>query len=294
MQHAGWPAAADLIASSWMVSAQRPAADAPPCPIPIERRIAAAAAAGYRGIGINLGDLDGILREHGGAGLKALMEDAGLVHLELETLTGWWDDDPDGTIWRRPLAMMLAIARDVPVLRIKVNGSFGPRPVPIEAMRRGFARIARIAGDGGTRLALEPVAFSNVTDAAAARAIVADSVEYGGGVMLDCWHFARGGLAPDALGGLTAEEISGVEISNVDAEVVGSLFEDTVDHRRLPGEGVYDVSAFLNAVAATGYTGTLGCEVLSIALREKPLEEAMRTTAEAARAISGEAALASH
>jgi sugar phosphate isomerase/epimerase len=286
-----WFADVELVAASWMAEGQRPSAEAPPCPIPLERRLDAAAKAGFVGIGLNRADYESLLARHGVTSLAGMLSDAGMRHVEMETLTGWWLDDPDGSLWRAALDRMLELAAVFPVRQIKVNGDFGPAPPAIEAMRDGFARLAERAHAAGTAVGLEPVIFSNVRDAATARGIVGDATA-GGGATLDCWHFARGGLPPQELGGLEASAICGVEMSNIGPAVVGDLFKDTLDHRRLPDDGSYDVAAFLAAVAKAGFRGPIGCEVLSIALREQPLEQALRRAADSARTVLAEAAKA--
>ena len=280
-----WPATAELVASSWMAEGQRPSAEAGPCPIPFERRASAAVAAGFAGIGLNRADYDAQVQRHGLSGLARILSDAGIRHVELETVTGWWNDDPDGAQWRKAFDRMLEFCAVFPVHRIKLNGDFTEPGPSIETMRTGFARLARDAQGAGTVAALEPVAFSNVRDPATARAIVGETAGHGGGAMLDCWHFARGDLPPQDLAGIQVQEISGIEISNIGPSVVGSLFEDTVDHRRLPDEGSYDVAAFLGAVAATGYDGPIGCEVLSLDLRALPIEQALQAAAASARRV---------
>jgi sugar phosphate isomerase/epimerase len=273
-----------------MAEGQRPAADAGPCPIPLERRLAAALDAGFAGIGLNRADYEALVAQHGAAGLAQLLKDSGASLIELETLTGWWLDDPNGTIWRRTLDCMLELCASFPVHQIKVNGDFTDNPPPVGLMQEGFARLVERVRGSGTVIGVEPVAFSNIRDAATARNIVSGKAGYGGGVTLDNWHFARTGQCPQDLGGLAGTEISGVEISNVAQDIAGSLFEDTLDHRRLPNDGVYDVPAFIRAIAATGYCGPVGCEVLSIDLRAIPLEMALAKAASSARAVLAAAA----
>jgi sugar phosphate isomerase/epimerase len=280
-----WPARAELVASSWMAEGQRPAIDAGPCPIPIERRATAAFAAGFAGVGLNRADYEALVQRHGLPGLARILSDAGIRHAELETVTGWWNEDPNGTQWRSAFDRMLEFCAYFPVRQIKLNGDFTEPGPSIETMRAGFAALARDAQSAGTIAALEPVAFSNVRDPATARAIIGETAGQGGGVMLDCWHFARGGLPQRDLGGVERQAISGVEISNIGPVIVGSLFEDTVDHRHVPDEGPYDVAAFLGAVTATGYDGPIGCEVLSIELRAMPIEQALQTAAASTRRI---------
>lgn len=290
MKESEWPAQAPLVAASWMAEGQRPSAAAGPCPIPLQRRLAAAKNAGFSGVGLNRADYERLVADNGLAGLARMLGDSGLTHVELETVTGWWLDDPGGEIWRRPLDLMLELCARFPVWQIKVNGDFGEDPPSLAMMRDGFARMAEHADGAGTVVGIEPVSFSNVRSPAMAREILGDKAGKGGGVTLDCWHFARLGLAPDDMGGLTGDAICGIEFSNIAPEIVGSLFEDTVDHRRLPDRGIYDIAAFVRAVAETGYRGAVGCEVLSIGLRAMEIEDALQVAADSARNILARAA----
>ena len=49
-----------------------------------------------------------------------------------------------------------------------------------------------------------------------------------------------------------------VELADTKAEVVGTLFEDTINNRELCGEGDADVEAFIRAIDRIGYEGTIG------------------------------------
>ena len=52
-------------------------------------------------------------------------------------------------------------------------------------------------------------------------------------------------------------------------------FEDSVVNKRLlPGDGEFDIQAFLHAVWAVGYDGPIGVEVLNEYIRKWPLETA--------------------
>ena len=77
----------DLLATCWTT-----AGDAAPLrgdersPLPLRERVEATAEAGFRGIGLLHVDLLTAEREHGLAGIRSLLDDNGLVHLELELL----------------------------------------------------------------------------------------------------------------------------------------------------------------------------------------------------------------
>jgi len=66
----------------------------------------------------------------------------------------------------------------------------------------------------------------------------------------------------------------GVELNDGTLECPWSLHEDTINHRRLCGEGEFDVKGFVNCLLKAGYAGPWGIEVLSEDLRKKPLEDA--------------------
>jgi sugar phosphate isomerase/epimerase len=57
---------------------------------------------------------------------------------------------------------------------------------------------------------------------------------------------------------------------------MANLVDETVNHRRLPGEGELDVPAYVEACREHGYAGPWGVEVLSEELRNLPMEEIFR------------------
>src|SRR3954447_7532322 len=84
-------AADDLLATCWTT-----AGDAAPSredwrsPVPLRARIEAAAAAGFAGFGVLAVDLAVAERQYGLSGIRAMLADNGIVHLELEGLPDWW------------------------------------------------------------------------------------------------------------------------------------------------------------------------------------------------------------
>ena len=65
------------------------------------------------------------------------------------------------------------------------------------------------------------------------------------------------------------------------AALSAGFFEDTVNARRLPGEGAFDVPAFIAAIHRAGYRGHWGVEIISEQHRKLPLREGLtraRTT----------------
>jgi sugar phosphate isomerase/epimerase len=71
------------------------------------------------------------------------------------------------------------------------------------------------------------------------------------------------------------EYLFAVEVNDARAEVVGSLFEDTINNREYCGEGDLDVPAFIRAVDRIGFEGPWGVEIISDAHRSLPVAEGL-------------------
>ncbi len=82
--------------------------------------------------------------------------------------------------------------------------------------------------------------------------------------------------APGAEGIEGLHYIKHVELDDAAAEIVDGIWNDSTDSRLLPGEGSFDVPAFLRAIAATGYESYYGVEILSKEWRMMEPEEAAR------------------
>jgi sugar phosphate isomerase/epimerase len=67
-----------------------------------------------------------------------------------------------------------------------------------------------------------------------------------------------------------------VELDDALKRVHGTLWEDTVNHRKYCGEGELDVVGFIEAIKLTGFDSYWGVEILSAEHRELPLEIGLR------------------
>jgi sugar phosphate isomerase/epimerase len=69
------------------------------------------------------------------------------------------------------------------------------------------------------------------------------------------------------------ECVVSVELNDGTFQAPWSLHEDTINHRRLCGEGEFDVKGFVRCLQQIGYQGPWGIEVLSSELRKQPLAQ---------------------
>jgi sugar phosphate isomerase/epimerase len=278
----GLAMARDLLAAHWMATGQRPDMNPEPCRVPLRERAQIAVAAGCLGIGIMTAELERECARHGTSGVRAMLEDAGIKHVELEVVSGWWKESDE---WRRSLDFLEAAGSAIGARIIKVTGDFSSTPVSLEAMAEAFGPVAAVARQGGVPLALEIIAFSNVMTVPDALVVLGDTLANGAGLMLDSWHFARRTVALEPLAALPPGAILGVEIADLSLVAHEDIFLETLDHRYVPGEGVYDLAGFLGAVDAAGYDGPIGLEVLSASLRTLPVEQALARCVEGARSL---------
>jgi hypothetical protein len=154
----GQDSAMGLLATCWTT-----AGDANPypgdqrSPVGIRERVEAASDAGFRGMGLLHADLMPALDEYGVRGLRALLDDHGIVDLELELLTGWWAPGPDHV--RRDL---LAAAEQLGARHIKAAPDVTDGPWNRDEWVTSFAALAADAANAGSRVGLEFLPWSNI------------------------------------------------------------------------------------------------------------------------------------
>ena len=112
---------------------------------------------------------------------------------------------------------------------------------------------------------------------------VVEGVE-GSGVVIDTWHMAKLGIAPDDLRRIPLDELGWVELSDGQYENMADFVDEAVNHRRLPGGGEFDIRGYVEVCRDMGYAEAWGVEVLSQELRSQPINEMFRRTYEAAAA----------
>ena len=245
-------------------------------------RVEVAAGLGYRGVGLIHSDLQRVRQRHGYRRMRDLLEAHGLS-VELEFLVGWHAEGPELQAAEQTFADLLQAAAELGARHIKVGPDMQAREWPLEHMGLRFAGLCRRAAEHGTGVVLEPMPWSNVADLHTARALVEGAGEANGGLLIDIWHMARGGIPYAEIAALPAGIIHHVELDDADAEVRGTLLEDTLNHRRFCGRGVLDVPAFLRALAVQGYRGQYGIEIISAEQRKRPFRDVARDAIETAR-----------
>jgi 4-hydroxyphenylpyruvate dioxygenase len=259
----------------------------------LEQRIEAAVAGGFKYLSLFPSDYLRA-RERGltDADIIALHERAGVRLMTLDPFTRWlprWEP-PSGVPVDRlewigfDQDAFFAVVDALGLETITVNEAFGTR-YEVDEIIEAFAAVCDRAAESGVLVHLEFTPFSGIPDLATAWEVVRTADRPNGGLVFDTWHYFRGARDDALLEAIPGERIFALQISDAAAEPRGSLLSDTLRHRRLPGEGAFDLAAVVPIVARKQGLPPWGVEVLSEELWRLPPEEVGRRTGEALRRV---------
>lgn len=238
----------------------------PVVPYPVEELVAAAAQAGFRGVGLDWFSLrDAESRGVELTSLTRLVSDLGLVWTDLAALGLDTDESKDDRISRSMARRCDALAIPVCALVVSVPAS--------EAAYRRVATCAEIFNSSGIRVALEFLPYSGIRSLAEARDVCSRVGYDACGLMIDTLHLMRSGGTPEDVAALSATEIACVQVADGPAHPPADLVDESRNGRLLPGAGAFDTQGFAAALKKLGYAGTVSVEVLSSHLRTLPPDE---------------------
>jgi sugar phosphate isomerase/epimerase len=140
-------------------------------------------------------------------------------------------------------------------------------------LAESFAALCRDAAHHGTKIGFELMPFSMIRTLDEALTMIRNAGQPNGGIAFDMWHMAKLGIPYDEIARVPREYVISVELNDGTFQAPWSLHEDTINHRRLCGEGEFDVKGFVKCLQKVGYKGPWGIEVLSEELRKQPLEQ---------------------
>jgi sugar phosphate isomerase/epimerase len=262
----------ELLASYWTISAGLPHTDREYSPFDFKDRVEAAARAGFKGFGIWHADLDRVLERRSLREMKQIFDDNGIKHVELEFLADWFLDGERKKQSDARKRTLLKAAEALNAHHIKV-GDFFNEKCPMPRLIESFTALCAEAADVGTKIGFELMPFAMLTTLKDSMTMIEGAGAPNGGIIFDLWHIAKLRIPYADIGRVPLKYVVCVEINDGTFEAPWSLLEDTVNHRRLCGEGEFDVKGFVDCVQEMGYSGPWGIEVLSEELRKKPLEE---------------------
>jgi sugar phosphate isomerase/epimerase len=261
----------ELLASYWTISCGLPHTAREYSPFDFRDRVESAARAGFTGFGLWHADLEHVLKTRTLREMRQILDDNGIKYLELEFLTDWFLDGErkrKSDICKR---MLLDAAEALQAHHVKV-GDFYQQTSPMPRLIEAFAALCAEGAERGTKVGFELMPFAMIQTLEDSLDLVEGAGASNGGICLDTWHIVKLKIPYAELRRIPSQYIISVELNDGTFECPWSLHEDTVNHRRLCGEGEFDVKGFIAAMQDAGYRGPWGIEVLSEELRKWPLE----------------------
>jgi len=261
----------DLLASYWTISCGIPHTDKEYSPFDFRERVESAARAGFTGFGIWHADLEHVLKKYTLKEMKKIFDDNGIQYIELEFLTDWFLDGERKQKSDACKKLLLDASEVLQPHHLKV-GDFYHEATPMPRLIEAFAGLCAEAAERGTKVGFELMPFAMIDTLEDSLKLVEGAGASNAGLSLDTWHLVKLKIAYDDLRRIPSKYIVSVELNDGTFECPWSMHEDTVNHRRLCGEGEFDVRGFIAAVRDAGYNGPWGIEVLSEELRKWPLD----------------------
>lgn len=263
----------ELLAAYWTVAGDiYPMGPSEVSPFSFQDRMEAAAGAGFKGIGLVHNGMMDTVDTIGYPAMVNILKKHGIKHVELEFLVDWYHTGERRRQSDKVRQELLEAAKELGARSIKIGPGIGEEEADIPLMVNEFTLLCQQAAEVGTNIVLEIMPFSNVRTVDTALAIVSGADQPNGGLLLDIWHLSRGGVPFSDIAKIPTRFIKSIELNDAYKYAVEPLWLDTIHKRCLPGEGSFDVPAFIAAVTAAGYEGPWGLEILSEVERKLPLD----------------------
>ena len=265
----------DLIGSYWTLAGKAYPHDREDSPFDFADRVREASRAGFKGIGLWHSDIENILKTYTHQDMKKILDDHGMF-VELEFLTDFMHRD-ERRVWSDKMRkLLLDAAEALDATHIKV-GDFTGAPCPMPQVIEEFAKLCKEADERGTKVVYEFFPFNVIDSLEKARELCEGAGAKNGGVIFDIWHVVSLGISYDKLATFPPQYLLAVELNDGPLKMPSDWRDETINHRRLCGEGEFDITGFLKTVDKLGFKGPFGVEILSAKLRELPLRECCET-----------------
>jgi sugar phosphate isomerase/epimerase len=239
-------------------------------------RCAQAARVGFQGLGLWHSDVEHQLESSSLKEMKSIFDDAGLEYLEVEFLADFFAEpgslERAESDERRRKLFETAAAFDAHHIKV---GNIPGTPCELGRLTEEFAQLCdEAAQHTDAKVVYEFMPFDvNVNTLSSALALVEGAARPNGALAIDTWHMSKLGIAPEELHRIQPEHLGWVELSDGQFEDMEDRIDETVNHRRLPGEGEFDIPGYVDACRVVGYDQPWGVEVLSAELRNLPIEQ---------------------
>jgi len=218
------------------------------------------------------------------ADMRAMLADAGLVVADLDPLLAWLPGEDEVAGFGGSEEQFYAIhealgARSLNLCQVSAN------EVDVDAAAEAFAGVCDRARERGLLVTLEFLPWSGIPDVATAHEIVKRAGRDNGTIMFDTWHHFRGPRDDAQLRAVPGASIGSVQINDAPLVQGDDLVIETLEHRRVPGDGDIPLVDWIRILDDIGSVAPIGVEVFSQDLDALRPTEAARRCGDAARTI---------
>ena len=266
----------DILGSFWTIGVGADPLGDQRCLHDFRKRVELASKAGFSGMGLWHADILEIRRKYSFAEMKRILDDNGIVHIEVEWLLDWFCTDARRKASDATRELLFEAAEILSARHMKI-GDLGNDCADVPRMTEEFAMLCRQAAERGIIVLFEmlPPTLSRVPSLDDVLNICRGAGQKNGGIMLDNLHVQRKGTTPeDIVRKIGRHTPLGVEINDGYLATPVKFEDSIVNKRLLPGDGEFDIAAFLQAVRSVGHDGPVGVEVLNEYMRKWSLETA--------------------
>lgn len=127
----------------------------------------------------------------------------------------------------------------------------------------GLGAFTDRAAREGLSVTLEPMPISSIRTLSDGWALVGAVARRDFRLTFDSWHFFRSDPDYELLAQIPGDRIAEVQLADGEAELQGSLLEDLLHHRRVPGDGSFDLRRTVEILRRTGALRSVGPELFS-------------------------------
>ncbi len=245
----------EIIGSFWTLAVGADPLGDQRCLHDFRTRVEIAAQAGFTGMGFWHADILETRKKYSFQDMKHILDANGIVNVEVEWLLDWYCSDARKSASDEIRTLLLDAAEALRARHIKV-ADLGNDCADVAQMTEAFAPLCRQAAERGTNVLFEmlPAQFSRAPSLDQVLSITRGSGAANGGIMLDNLHLQRIGIgSAEIVRKLTPRDLIGVEINDGTLAVPLKFQDSVVNKRLLPGDGEFDIAAFLQAVWSVGY-----------------------------------------
>ena len=242
--------------------------------LPLREQLRAAAIAGCEALSVTPSDYVAWLgKSISTRDIKLMAEDAGVRITHFDPFVRWveqWQPDLPGEDFPTDSIAFDAddffrMAGALGVESFTAWAGFPAGRYGIPQVIDAFGALCKRAAAEGLRCDLEFIPVFGIPDLRSAWEIVESAGASNSGIVLDMWHYIRGGRDDAVLRAIPGERITGVQLCDATAHVPAgmSLAYDGLNNRRLPGDGEFPISEIVDVLRKTDGLNVVGLEIFS-------------------------------